>query len=99
MSTFKGFDWKELCVPLGVTPDEDDTVTQVAIRAKIHQWTADCRPVPEMVAIVRDFVTALAADSAKHKCASAPLWAGLIQITDDDTFIEYAETLLPYMWT
>ena len=98
--TFRGHDWTELCIPLGVTQCDDERETAEAVRVALAQAVSGDRlTYARTVRIVRAFMAAIVATSTQIGCASAPLWVGLSNVTDDDMFMVHVSNMLHTIWT
>lgn len=110
---FFGEDWSELSRALGVESEgngefDDSEGLPVKLAARLSRecgvlmW---CRATPgdaidgarRTVALTRRFVEALT--DVREEEGTKPLWRGLLAIEDDYTFLQYARTLLPLMWS
>jgi hypothetical protein len=99
---FKGWDWTEVLTALGEpTGDEGkyaaDKLRQIvsdALSGKYGPGGEASRK--KVLRAARGHAKAM---SKAKACYDAPLWRGLSDVTDDDTFLIYFRDLFPAMWS
>ena len=95
---FKGYDWVELLPRFGMAYDSElEQVQLFDLQETIISWFGQDEPT-EMISALRAFLSALI-ESKQEFEYSAPLFEGLAQIEDAETFCKYFSILLPQMWT
>ena len=92
-SKIEGVDYFEMVLAFNLgKEDEDDSVTN----KKLKSFLSENQENKDVVGIVRLFVKKLSEnDKYTHK---QPLWVGLINVTDDRTFMLFVKDLLEYLW-
>lgn len=98
---FEGYDWTELAVHFGILSKEenvqDDTESLNKTKEYLHSTLFDEEKQKEIVIPLRQFLDKLYNMSLRHS-HEAPIWHGLLEITDNFTLIKYSIILLEYMW-
>lgn len=94
---YKGYDWTELAEALGVEiPDCDDPTPLIEYIDNASYWDDGEGVKNPHTKEMRKFLNALCKNCVFY---SVPIWKGLKQIKNDETFIKYFLHLLPFMWS
>jgi hypothetical protein len=91
---FDGYDILELMEHFNLTIPDSDEECDVALQSYLREHYEE----EDVVSACRDYVKALYVESEKH-LYSAPLWKGLSEVEDDDTFLRYFIQLVPMAWS
>lgn len=99
---FKGWDWCELsrCFDLELMDENEyDMKTLQAFLIEYSRRMFAGNPKEETDLVVtkcKEFLSKIA--EFEHDFGS-PVWKGLLEVKDDDTFLSFFIDLLPRMWT
>lgn len=92
-SKIEGVDYFEMVSVFNLSEaNEDDSVTN----KKLKSFLSKNQENKDVVDIVRLFVKKLS-ENDKYTCKQ-PLWVGLLNVTDDRTFMLFVKDLLEYLW-
>ena len=97
---YKGYDWGEICKPLGIkvpkkaysTIDGDYKYVQAWLIK--HGWSKSGEPRKKVIKECRAFLNALLWSKDYYR----PAWKGLSKVKDDHAFLQLFIQNLPSMW-
>lgn len=101
---FKGHDWTELSKALGIKNISKKTDGAILDETRDYliqsmSWlNKNSKQQKKIANIIREFLIVLHKVESKYGY-QAPIWQGLLNLTDDETLIVYTGRLLEYMWT
>lgn len=100
----KGFDWTEIseALVIDIERDDDEAIAQDTVEAMLSS-IGDDNQLADTVAIIRQYLTALAKETRKHHY-DWPVWEGMLKIDisergGQESLVKMTCELLRCMWS